>query len=140
MTGRVSQRGSATVWTLVACVLLGLAATGGAVGGAVLVAHREAGAAADLAALAGAAALQEGREGCAAAGTVAVANDARLVSCAVAGAEVRVVVRSGVEALGHLLDVDARARAGPAPAPASTPDRPAGRGTSGGRDAPVPTV
>jgi secretion/DNA translocation related TadE-like protein len=113
--GRASERGSASVLALpllgalaVTTVLLGLVA------GAV-VAQRQAAAAADLAALAGAAALQAGGDGCAEAAAVTVRNGAEVVSCLVAGAELRVTVRAETAALfGRSLTVSARARAGPA--------------------------
>lgn len=111
---RTSQRGSATVLALpllgaltVAAVLLAF------VGGAV-VTRRQVASAADLAALAGAAAIQHGLAGCAQAAAVAARNGAELDTCTVDGSEVRVVVRAGTaELLGRSLTVSARARAGP---------------------------
>lgn len=109
-----AERGSATV---LAVPLLGLltvlAVLLAFVGGAVTT-RRKAAAAADLAALAGASALQQGGDACADAGTVARLNETRLASCEVDGAEVRVVVRAETAALlGKVVTVTARSRAGP---------------------------
>ena len=88
--------------------------------GRLLVDQRRAAAAADLAALAGAAALQHEGDGCAAARDSAAANGARLLDCTVSGEHI--VVRSTVpppqEAglVGVVLDavrVEAEAHAGP---------------------------
>ena len=75
------ERGAATTM-VVACLSL-LLALGAALGvvAAMVRDHRVAQSAADLAALAGAAALQRGDDGCAAAGSVAAANGARLAGC-----------------------------------------------------------
>jgi secretion/DNA translocation related TadE-like protein len=112
---RGSERGSATVLALpllgvltVATVLLGFVA------GAV-VAQGRAAMAADLAALAGAAALQRGGDGCAEAAAVTLRNGAEVVSCRIGGAQVWLTVRCETAALfGRTLPVTARARAGPA--------------------------
>ena len=113
MTAR-DERGSATPF-LLAClaVLLVLGAALGVVA-AMVRAHRVAQSAADLAALATAGALVDGREPCASGSRVAAANGARLTGCALAGraATVRVVVR-GPHWLGQLADLEAEARAGP---------------------------
>lgn len=97
-------------------LLLLVGAAAGVVG-AIVAAHRTAQSAADLAALAGAAALADhaGRDPCATAGEVAAANEAVLGSCTVkdAGVAVEVVVR-GPRWLGQDQDLTARARAGPA--------------------------
>ncbi len=112
--GRGDERGSATVLAL---TLLGaVVATAvllGSLAGA-LVASRRAAAAADLAALAGAAAVQQGRDACAEASAVAAANHARLAACAVLAQDVRVgVAVDAGRVLGRRLRVSARARAGP---------------------------
>jgi secretion/DNA translocation related TadE-like protein len=89
---------------------------GGALGvvGAIVVTHRRAQAAADLAALAGAAALIRGADPCARAAEVAAANGATLTSCVGADAEVQVVVTvSGPRGLGPAAELSAGARAGP---------------------------
>ena len=130
-----SQRGhegSATLLTLgMAGVLLWVGAALGVVG-ALVVDHRRAQAAADLAALAGASASARGDPGCAAAGQVAQLNDADLLDCSVRGSvegarvTVRVVV-SGPRWLGQQADLEASARAGPALAGAEM----AGRSSEG---------
>ena len=81
---------------------------------AVVNAHRTAQAAADLAALAAAVALQHGEEACPAGGRVAAANGARLTGCQVTGDEVLVeaTVR-GPRWFGLAADPVGRARAGP---------------------------
>jgi secretion/DNA translocation related TadE-like protein len=108
------ERGAAT---LIAVALTGvLLMVGSALGvvGAMVVAHRKAQGAADLAALAGGAAVARGEDACASAAAVAAANDADLSSCVVAGAEVRVVVTViGPRGLGQAADLSASARAGP---------------------------
>ncbi|CAN5313714.1 hypothetical protein BH09ACT11_BH09ACT11_11540 [soil metagenome] len=71
-------------------------------------AHRRAGAAADLAALAGAL-----DHDCSAAARIAQANGAQLTSCVLAGGEVTVEVSvAGPTLFGHTARLDARARAG----------------------------
>jgi secretion/DNA translocation related TadE-like protein len=81
---------------------------------AMVVAHREAQSAADLAALAGAASVAAGRDGCGPARTAAEANNAVLVSCAVSGQDVSVEVRvAGPHWLGQGADLTGNARAGP---------------------------
>lgn len=118
-SGQRRERGSATVLVLVlAAALITMAVAGSAVG-ALLVGHRRAASAADLAALGAAAALQ--RPGslataapCARAEEVGAANGARLTVCAVAGEEVRVSVAVDVTTvLGRTWTVRGRARAGP---------------------------
>lgn len=87
--------------------------------GRLVVDQRRASSAADLAALAGAGALQHGADPCAAARATALRNQAALIGCEVAGE--RVEVRAAVESdalsgvlglLGHA-SVEARAVAGP---------------------------
>jgi secretion/DNA translocation related TadE-like protein len=81
--------------------------------GMVATQHRAA-AAADLSALAGAAAWQDGRAACAAAASVARANDARLVSCQESDGVVQVAVAAdSAPVLGHRLTSVRTARAGP---------------------------
>lgn len=108
------DQGAATVWAAGVVLLLTFVALALAGVGGVLAAHRQAQAAADLAALAGAGALQEGRDACSAAGAVAARNGARLGSCEVAGADVVVVARVDAEQIpaGPWV-LSARARAGP---------------------------
>lgn len=112
---RRDDEGAATVWAaglllLVTFVALALAGVGG-----VLVAHRQAQAAADLAALAGAGALQDGEDACSVATAIAARNGASLVECREEGIEVVVTARVTADGVPagpwHLVG---RARAGPA--------------------------
>ncbi len=110
-----NDEGAATVWAaglllLVTFVALALAGVGG-----VLVAHRQSQAAADLAALAAAGALQDGGDACGIAAAIAARNGATLVDCRQEGDDVVVTTRVTAEGVPagpwHL---DGRARAGPA--------------------------
>ncbi|MFJ1652012.1 Rv3654c family TadE-like protein [Streptomyces sp. NPDC088337] len=128
---RLSDRGSATVWSVGAiallCVVFGI---GLALGEAVVDRHRAAGAA-DLAALAAAGHWAEGGAvACARAEKVARAQGARLVRCAIVGdtSDVTAAAQRGP------FTAEVRARAGPA-TPADAPagpvapsDTPAGPG------------
>jgi len=108
------QRGAASL--LVVALLSLLLLVGAALGvvAAMFWVHRVAQSAADLAALAGAAELQEGEDACAAASRIAGANHARVASCVVEGKEVLVEVTvAGPRWLGQGADLSARARAGP---------------------------
>lgn len=92
-------------------MLVGLAA---AFTVATAVAHRRAQAAADLAALAGASALQHGQDPCAAASDVGARNGADEVDCRVAGVDVLVTARlQGPRFSGLGWVLVGRARAGP---------------------------
>ncbi|GAA4815679.1 hypothetical protein GCM10025786_21660 [Nocardioides caeni] len=96
-------------------VLLLIGCAAGVVG-ALVVDHRRAQAAADLAALAGAAAVSDptGLDPCAEAAAIVRANGAGLVSCVASGAVVTVEVSvTGPRWLGQRADLSARARAGP---------------------------
>jgi secretion/DNA translocation related TadE-like protein len=108
------ERGIATV---VAVGLMGmlLAVTMIAVTGTVVaVTSHQAGAAADLAALAGAQALRDGRSGCAAAAWSARDNGGEVSDCSVAGRDVSVTVQVATpRVLGLVWAVPADARAGP---------------------------
>lgn len=97
--------GLVTVLTTIALVAGGV--------GSVMVAHRKAQAAADLAALAGAADLRDGRDGCVLAARIAAANGAVLADCLVDGVEVEVVVAVAVPAVPGAPTMRSRARAGP---------------------------
>lgn len=116
MTGSATsdERGTATVavLSLIGVVLL-VAGAAAAVLGAV-VAHRQAQAAADLAALSAATAAGQGADACGAAGRVARANSGQLADCRLEGDDVLVTVTvempGAVDVLG---EVRARARAGP---------------------------
>jgi secretion/DNA translocation related TadE-like protein len=108
------QHGAASL--LVVAMLAVLLLVGAALGvvGAMVRAHRIAQSAADLAALAGAADLQDGADACSAASRIADANHAGLVSCLVEGEEVVVEVTvGGPRWLGQEAVLSARARAGP---------------------------
>lgn len=109
------ERGSATVHVAVLLVGLTMVALLGAVGGSLLVAHRRAAAAADLAALAAAEARDSGPgAACVAAARVSEANRAALTRCRVDGRDV--VVEVAVQArtfLRRTWDVPGHARAGP---------------------------
>ncbi|MCX4907681.1 Rv3654c family TadE-like protein [Streptomyces sp. NBC_00878] len=139
----MSDRGSATVWTVgaiaVLCVVFGALL---AMGQAVVTRHR-AGGAADLAALAAADRWMDGgTEACAQADRVARAQGARVVRCAVQGEISDVTVAAG----RGPLTAEVRARAGPAGpvgpvVPASPPGLagpmgPAGRAGSAGSAGP----
>ena len=110
----IDDRGAATPM-VVACLSL-LLLVGAALGVVAAMGRdqRVAESAADLAALAGAAAHQRGDDACAAAGAVADVNGARLRACLTDGADVVVrVVVAGPRWLGQQRDLEARARAGP---------------------------
>jgi len=116
--GASGERGSATVWVLVLCGVLATVGVAVVLMGAAVVARHRAGAAADLAALAGAARAVQGGDGCGEASRLARANAAQLTGCDVEpGGRVLVTVDVPV-ALGRLgvFTASARARAGPVPA------------------------
>lgn len=116
-TRSTDERGAATVLAVaMAGVLLLVGAATGVVG-AIVVDHRRAQAAADLAALAAAAHPDPGRDPCTTAARVATANGATLRSCRRDGPDVVVtVVVQGPRWLGQEGDLTASARAGPDPA------------------------
>ncbi len=109
---RAAERGSAS---LLAVTMAGLLVfVGGALAGvtALVVDHRRAQAAADLAALAGAGAPSDP---CGAAARIATANGARLVGCVPSGPDLVVSVTVTSAAWpGRDLTISAQARAGPA--------------------------
>ncbi len=112
------RRGERGAVTVLAVALIGFLLLLGTALGAVavmVVAHRTAQSAADLAALAGAQAADAGREPCVVAAGVAQRNGANLTSCVVDDADIRVQVTvTGPRLLGQTHDLDAEARAGPA--------------------------
>jgi secretion/DNA translocation related TadE-like protein len=108
------ERGAATVLAVSFLGVLLLVGSALAVVGAMVVAHRNAQSAADLAALAGAGAIADGGDPCPAAAMLAAHNDARLQECTVTALEVTVEVTvTGPRWLGQPHDLTARARAGP---------------------------
>lgn len=113
--GRGRERGAATVLVvaLASVVMVVGVALAGATG--LVVAHRRAQAAADLAALGAAEWLRRGPEPCGVAAEVAERNGARLRACVVRAGDVHVSV--GVAAPGAVpwpVELTGRARAGPA--------------------------
>jgi secretion/DNA translocation related TadE-like protein len=112
---RVADRGSATVLAIAVIMLVTLAGIAGVTLGSALVARHRTAAAADLAALAGAATAADGQTAaCARARAVAAANRAGLASCRVAGQVVEVVAVIRLPSLfGVPMTARSRARAGP---------------------------
>ena len=132
MTSWPSTRdeGAATVWTLAVGLVTVVIAMAVAAAGTVIVARHRAQAAADLAALAGAARVMEGEEAaCARAREIAFANGARLRSCRVTGWDLTVSAEvSPAQVAAVAGSVTATARAGPAtarPGPATSRAGPA---------------
>ena len=110
------ERGAATVLAMALASVLMLLGLAAAWVGAVVADHRAAQAAADLAALAGAQAVQAGQSPCVAVGQVAHANAAHVTRCSVVGADVWVTVQVEAPALlGRRPTVTGRAHAGPGP-------------------------
>ena len=106
---------------LIAVLLLVATVSTGTV--AIVLAHRRAQVAADLASLAGAAALQRGADPCAAAATIAARHDAVLTRCLTEGPTVLVATSVRLPAALGGQDAPARARAGPGAAEQSSTDR-----------------
>jgi secretion/DNA translocation related TadE-like protein len=116
VTGGRDEAGSATLLVLAMAGVLLLLGAALAVATAMVVAHRAAQSAADLAALAGARAVAGGGDGCSVATEVAVTNGASLTVCTVSGRRIDVEVEvAGPHWLGQAADLEARSRAGPAP-------------------------
>ena len=109
---RRAERGAATVLVVAMAGVLMFVMTGLAAAGGLVVAQRQAQAAADLAALAGGSHLAEA---CARAAEVAAANAARLAGCRLEVDEVTVSVTvPGPRVPWRKVVVTAEARAGPA--------------------------
>ena len=109
-----AQAGSATLWAVIAMGLLLLLAQVGVLVTLLIARQHQADAAADLAALSGAAGLQRGASPCAAAARVAELNGVAVVRCEVMGADVRVTVRATLDLpLDLSVDLTGAARAGP---------------------------
>jgi secretion/DNA translocation related TadE-like protein len=98
--------------SLVAVLVLVASVTVGTV--AIVLAHRRAQVAADLASLAGAAALQRGGDACATAARITTLHQVTMTACETAGSSVLVVTTVHLLAALDGADVSARARAGPA--------------------------
>jgi len=81
---------------------------------AIVLGHRQAQAAADLASLAGAVALQRGADPCAAAQTIAGRQHAAVTACVVEGESVLVTTTVRLPSALGSRELPARARAGPA--------------------------
>ena len=110
---RRGEDGAATSLVLVVAAALVVATLGATAVGQVMVAHRRAGSAADLGALAGAVALQRGQDGCAAARRLVVRADVRLGRCQVSDEQVRITVAVELVVVGRRVVLGARAHAGP---------------------------
>lgn len=111
---RRDERGAAVVVAIGLVVVLVFVAAVCVGTVAIVLAHRRAQVAADLASLAGAAALQGGGDPCAAASRIAARDDALVTQCDVNGPSLLVVTSVDLPpALGGG-GVRARARAGPA--------------------------
>lgn len=108
------QRGAVTVLAVALLGVLLLVTAAFGVAEAMVSDHRRAQAAADLAALAGAQAIQQAEDGCGSAARIAAANGAALADCEVQGQDVVVTTRvAGPRWLGARGDLSAQARAGP---------------------------
>ncbi len=122
---RGRDRGVATVYACLGCVLLLMVTGMGVQLGAGVLARQRAETAADLAALAGAAKVLHGPDvACQAAVAVASANDAALETCLMTGTDVLVTVSVQLRAGPMNGSATSRARAGPV---ARIDDRPAPR-------------
>jgi secretion/DNA translocation related TadE-like protein len=118
--------GSASLWALAMAMVLWVSVAGVVLAGVAISARHRAATAADLSALAAASALQRaqlerdptpGATACAAARSIAAANEATVDSCQVAGSVVEVTTSVAIPASLSFLGLDsisARARAGPA--------------------------
>lgn len=111
---RDGERGAATVLVVSMAAVLLLVGCGAAGVAGILHARRAAEGAADLAALAGATALQRGGDGCAAAARIVVAHGAELGDCRIEVEDVVVTaVVAGPAWVGPDLRLPGTARAGP---------------------------
>ncbi len=108
--------------TLMALLLMVALVSGGLV--AVVATHRRIQAAADLAALAGAAAARDGADACTAVERIAAAHRTVVRDCAGLGPVVDVVVAAQVTLGPESWTLEARARAGPGRRPVSSPTDP----------------
>jgi secretion/DNA translocation related TadE-like protein len=116
---RAEERGSGTVLGSAVIAVLVTATVLVAVLCGVLVQQRRLESAADLAALAGATALQQGKDGCRAALVAAHRNGGSLVACVTEGETVTVTAGQDTPLLFGWPVQRARARAGPSSVPPS---------------------
>ncbi|MDX6325300.1 MAG: hypothetical protein QOK15_1654 [Nocardioidaceae bacterium] len=107
------ERGLAAPVLVALMAVLAFVTLAGAVVGRLVVEQRRAASAADLAALAGATAVQQGRAGCEVAAQSAASNGGRLEACGQAGDDIDLVVAVPVHLVGRSVVVRARAHAGP---------------------------
>lgn len=113
-TDTQQEAGAATVWCIGLTGLLLSAMLVATTVSALLIGHRRAAAGADLAALAGAEALQRGASGCAEAHRLTTENEVRLMSCRADGTVIEVVAAVEVSSpIGSTWLVRAQALAGP---------------------------
>lgn len=113
------ERGVAVVVTLGLIALLVFVAALSVGSVAIVLTHRRAQAAADLAALAGAAALQRGDDPCLAAGRIAARHQAALGDCVVEGQTLAVTTTVGLPTALGGRRLPARSRAGPVATPST---------------------
>lgn len=114
MSRAFGDRGSAAVLGSVFVAVLVVVSVMVATVGGVVADQRRVETAVDLGALAGAAALQQGRDGCAEALATVRRNGSRASSCVVSGPALRVhATRATQRVLGRRLEVGSTARAGP---------------------------
>ena len=110
---RQTGRGSATIYAVAAMAAVSAMAVSALFLVAAAAAKHRASGAADLAALAGAAALRAGADPCEAAASIAARNGARLIECLPARGSVTVGVSAAAPRfLGLALRIPAHARAG----------------------------
>lgn len=108
------ERGAATVYAVVLVAVLTVTVLAITVLAGVFVVRRQMESAADLAALAGAEALQQGRDPCVVAAQVAERNRASVTECAQSDRDVLIRVAHHGEGLVGRFAIPAHARAGPA--------------------------
>jgi secretion/DNA translocation related TadE-like protein len=109
----LTDRGSATVFVVIGLVLVLFAGSTVAAIGGLVVAHRHAQSAADLAAIAGAEAVGTPGDPCAAAAAVAAANDAAIEACQTTADDITLTVSvAGPDLIGTVVRPRAVARAG----------------------------
>ncbi len=109
------ERGSVTVYALIASAALSLAMLIAAQATSVIRLQHEVAAAADLAAVAAATKIVEGGDGCAAAREIARRNDVHLTKCQLSYEVATVTARAATAKMwGKRFVVQRRARAGPA--------------------------